>query len=203
MWKRTRALYELRPSSADWFRATVWPLVTSLWSPVTPIHAGGAELHFCSSTGIFMSVTFSAPYIHDTIYTRVRSHSFVTWIFKSSPSSANICFCLPNTSTTLRHEFIEVLETFHGDFALRPFDKADQFLQIFVWAVSFFLCCRYPVPARPEGAALSRVQAAGKNTSSCHVSGAISRRRFITRPWGDAPGEELSYLCYRHSGTLL
>lgn len=203
MWKCTRALLELRPSSPDWFRATVWPLVTSLWSPATPIHGGGAELHFCLSTGIFMCVTFSAPYIHDTIYTRIRSHSFATWIFKSSSSSTKICSCLPNTSNALRHEFIKVLEMFHGDFAPRPFDKADQFLQIFLWAVRFFLCCRYPVPARPEGAPLSRVQAAGKNTSSCHVSGAILRRRFITRPRGDAPGEEQSYLCNRHSETLL
>lgn len=150
-----------------------------------------------------MCVTFSAPYIHDTIYTRIGSHSFASWIFKSSPSSAKICSCLPNTSNALRHKFIKVLEMFHGDFAPRPFDKADQFLQIFLWAVRFFLCCRYPVPARPEGAPLSRVQAAGKNTSSCHVSGAILRRRFITRPRGDAPGEEQSYLCNRHSETLL
>lgn len=130
-----------------------------------------------------MSLTFSAPYIHDTIYTCIRSHSFVAWIFKSSPSSANICFRLPNTSNALRHEFIKVLETFHRDFALRPFDKADQFLQIFLWAVSFFFVLPLSVPARPEGAALSRVQAAGKNTSFCHVSGSILRRRFITATW--------------------
>ncbi len=99
-------------------------------------------------------------------YTIVCVYIYTQW-----PPIFNTCFFLLHTLNSSRHEFLKV---FRRDLAPRWFDKVDQFLQIFGDAARC-LCRGYPVPPHPKGALLSRVQAAGINTSFCHVTGSISR----------------------------